>query len=448
MTERHSLSGSLPEGRLVVAVSGGVDSMVLLHQLRFIARRGEDLVVAHLDHGMRGESARDALWLRGVCTAWAIPFHTARAESAPGSEEEARLLRYEFLEDVRVKVGAGVILTAHHADDQVETVLFRILRGTGLRGLAGIPPRRGHLVRPFLGTHRGEIAEYASRWAVPFREDPTNHDSRYARNALRHRVLPLAVESVAAGSRSALLRLARNASRAQEELEALESVVLSTLLEEVGPDRVEVSERALRTLPEPVLRRVARAGARRLGVVLSESVTERAVRAFRELAPGRGLDLGRGVRLERGSGTWLFVRLAGVGERSGLDARIEIGGEGTGSATLSLAGRQYRVTWGPRSPEGAEGVAVPIRIPRPLTVRGWERGDRIRLSYGSKPVAKLLGEAGIAALDRPAVPLAVDAKERVLWVPGVALSVDVRAVATGGDVGGGLFLGCEMKSHE
>ncbi|HEX8392306.1 MAG TPA: tRNA lysidine(34) synthetase TilS, partial [Longimicrobium sp.] len=194
---------------VLVALSGGMDSVTLLHLLRFAADDGALRVsAAHFDHAMRPGSDADARWVAGLCRAWGVPLRSARADSAPTSEAEARDARYRFLRAAQADVGATHLATAHHADDQAETVLFRVLRGTGLRGLAGIPAADGTgLVRPLLPFWRAELRAYARAAGLRWRTDPSNAGLDPARNRLRHRVLPQA-ERVAPGARRALVRLA------------------------------------------------------------------------------------------------------------------------------------------------------------------------------------------------------------------------------------------------
>lgn len=188
-----------PGGTVLCAVSGGADSMCLLHFLRTLAEeRGFTLRAAHFDHRLRGEeSTADAAFVENRCRMWNIPLTLGSGDVAgaarragTGIEETARALRYAFLEQTAEDQNADVIATAHNASDNTETVLLHLIRGAGLQGLTGIPPRRGHLVRPFLTTTREEIGAYLRAQNVDWREDSSNADDTYARNYLRHRLLP------------------------------------------------------------------------------------------------------------------------------------------------------------------------------------------------------------------------------------------------------------------
>ena len=191
----------LPRGETILcAVSGGADSRCLLHLLWSGQEEGGyHVAAAHFDHCLRGEeSRRDAAFVADWCRERQIPCHLGEGdvareaeESGEGVEAAARRLRYAFLEDTAQKIGAGRIATAHNADDNGETLLLHLVRGSGLQGLTGIPPRRGNLVRPLLTTLRADIADYLERHGVPHVEDSTNTDTRYSRNFLRHQVMPL-----------------------------------------------------------------------------------------------------------------------------------------------------------------------------------------------------------------------------------------------------------------
>ncbi|MBQ6755974.1 MAG: tRNA lysidine(34) synthetase TilS [Oscillospiraceae bacterium] len=185
---------SLDRGRKVlVCVSGGADSVCLMHAMR--ALFGEKVSVCHFNHNLRaGESDGDERFVREYCEKNGIEFFSGSGDVAAyasshsiGTEDAARRLRYEFFGSV---CGSGYIATAHSADDQLETILLRIARGTGLKGLCGIPPVRGNIIRPLLGVTRADIEEYISENSLTYRTDSTNLTDDYARNLVRHRVVP------------------------------------------------------------------------------------------------------------------------------------------------------------------------------------------------------------------------------------------------------------------
>lgn len=166
--------------KYIVAVSGGVDSVTLLHML--VQKIPSDLVVAHFDHGIRSDSADDALFVRRLAKEYGVLFETQREDLGAGASEElARTRRYEFLHSVAKKYN-GVIVTAHHADDLVETVAINLTRGTGWRGLAVFDSA---VMRPLLDMSKQEVIEYARRHVLEWHEDSTNASDAYLRNRIR-----------------------------------------------------------------------------------------------------------------------------------------------------------------------------------------------------------------------------------------------------------------------
>ncbi len=187
------------DGIVLCAVSGGKDSMYLLEKMMELAPRyGFEVRSAHFDHRLRGaESDRDREFVKDYCAERSIPCYIGAknvsayaAENGLGTEEAARVLRYEFLEKTADEIGAVRIATAHTADDNAETTLFNLSRGSGLKGLCGIPPVRGKIIRPMLQTTTAEVLQYLEKNDVPHVEDSTNLEDAYTRNKIRHKVVP------------------------------------------------------------------------------------------------------------------------------------------------------------------------------------------------------------------------------------------------------------------
>ncbi len=180
--------------RVLVAVSGGPDSMALLHVLALLRDKVGHALVAHgVDHGLRDAAAHELDVAAEFARALEVPFERTRVAVARGGnlQARARAVRYEALRAAAVASNASVIATAHHRDDRAETVLLRLLRGAGPRGLAVLPPRAGDLVRPFIRASRAAIDAHVARHAVLFATDPSNRDPRFLRTRVRHELLPL-----------------------------------------------------------------------------------------------------------------------------------------------------------------------------------------------------------------------------------------------------------------
>ena len=250
-----------PGDRVLCAVSGGADSMCLLHYLSENAEKlGITLCAASFDHMLRGEaSASDCRFVAEWCARHGIQCLAgsgdvrAFAKSGGLSEEEAaRSLRYGFLNDAAKTLSCNVIATAHNANDNAETLLLNLTRGGGLKGLCGIPPRRGNIVRPLLGTTRREIEEYNASHGIGYVSDITNESDDYTRNVIRHHVTPV-LEGINPAFFEACARTTR---LLREDEECLNAMAQNAYDEHYKSGTFPAAE--LMSLPKPVAMRVLR----------------------------------------------------------------------------------------------------------------------------------------------------------------------------------------------
>jgi tRNA(Ile)-lysidine synthase len=416
----------LPAGsRILVALSGGIDSVVLLHLLHFQCHdSGFVLSAAHFDHRMRTGSDRDASWVRGLCRAWAIPLVQGVAASELSSERAARDARYAFLEEAADRTGSDLIATAHHADDQVETVLFRMLRGTGLRGLAGIPERRGRIVRPLLRGDRQSIRNYARRSGLVALDDPTNADRRFARNRIRHDILP-ALDRHMPGARAALLRLAAEAAAQEAAWNPLIDAWLDRVRIERSGDAILLARDGLLGYHRHVCGRIVRRAFERLGRLPGHSGTLAALAFINNGVSGHSITLAGGYRIEREFDRIVF-RPPSRSDEAG-DEPLEIRQPGEGRGRVRLAGRIVDVTWRTATGPTENDIALDPAILRfPLEVRGWRPGDRIRAAAGTRKLKKVFAEKRIPRSDRNRLCVLAGSDGRVLWAEGVGRAADAE----------------------
>ncbi|MBX9581350.1 MAG: tRNA lysidine(34) synthetase TilS [Gemmataceae bacterium] len=262
--DRGHRLGPLPG---VVAVSGGADSVALLRA--FHQPGGRPLTVAHFDHGLRGaESDADAAFVAELAARLGLPFRFGRGDlraDEPGLEAAARRQRYDWLAGVVAEAGASWVATGHTADDQAETVLHRLLRGTGLHGLRGMEACRRRVVagvsflllRPLLAVTRADVLDYLASLKQPYREDASNADPRFTRNRIRHELLPL-LRTFNPDVAAALNRLAEQAAEAHDAMAGLaRDFLVRAELPRAG-DLVILDAVAIVSVPVPVLRTLLR----------------------------------------------------------------------------------------------------------------------------------------------------------------------------------------------
>ncbi|MEJ2482577.1 MAG: tRNA lysidine(34) synthetase TilS [Gemmatimonadota bacterium] len=429
-----------------MAYSGGPDSTGLLHLLaRLSVASDVRISAAHFDHGIGIHSADVADRCARTCALIGVPFHCGRsARPLAARHAELREARYRFLTETARNVSADWIVTGHQADDQAETVLMRILRGTGPRGLAGIPARRGPIVRPLLGIRRATIIAWLDREGIGYESDPANRDVRWARSRVRHRLIPSLADALGRDPVPLLLEIAAEAA----EVDRLLTRAGSGLLDR---SRMAVAETAGSRGPNDRVARTAQAfclatwrlassleqaealrvWARRRGILLPRGGTRSAVEFISRGRSGGRVEPTHGFRVSRSFDTLILTTGAGgvFDTATGCDAELPVH-QGSGQARLSIAGRSLQVRWAPRSaspdaaksdlPPRTERVALAVGGQHyPLLLRSWRPGDRVRTPAGTRKLKKLFGERAVPRFERARLPVLVDRRGRVLWVPGL-----------------------------
>lgn len=409
--------GFFPDpGSALVCVSGGADSVALLDLMYAVAGPlGLRLVVAHADHQIQPGSGTVGDTVRQLAERYGVPFELGELGLGPGaSETVARRARYRWLREVQQRRGARYLVTAHHGDDQIETVLLRALRGSGTAGLAGIPSRgRAGLVRPLLPFSKAELATHAASRGLPVHEDPANRDPRHDRSWVRVALLPLLAERLGPGVGRDLRRLGRHGARERRAWDRVLDL-LPDLSFEPTVSGFDVARGALARYDATLAAALLGAAARRAGLVLGPRRAG-ALAALAAKPSGRRMPLGNGWMAETA-----FERLRVFRETADVPQPV-VGAGPEGRAVFG----QFLVSW--------EMAPAPDGLLRDgwttwLGGAGWEvrpyrAGDRVAPlgGVGHRPVRRLLIEARVPRGKRGRYPV-VARGDTVLWVPGICRS--------------------------
>jgi tRNA(Ile)-lysidine synthase len=433
--------------RVLVAVSGGPDSVALLHLLRSLHDElSLTLGVAHLDHGLRGaESQADARYVKSLARRLDLPVTVGRAdvpayatEKGLSLETAARELRYSFLEEVAEGQKYDRVALGHTASDRVETVLQHLLQGTGLYGLRGMPAARGPFIRPLLTAWRSETEAYCRQQRLRPRLDATNLDPEGAlRNRLRHELLPQLRAQFNQQVEEALLRLAE---AAEAELDWTEPQVQAAYrrLARENEASVGLDLAGLRELPPGLRFRVWREAWTHVygnNMEIRAAHYEALERLLEESQTGRKVTLPEDFRVEKMyNELFLGTSLASL-EPDGrwpervlpLPGRVDL-------PEIGVTLRAKLLTACPKNLGHAQRemvVADADRVAAPLRVRPWQAGDTlIPLGMsGHKKLQDLFVDEKVPARQRERLPLVVDGAGTVVWVVGVALSETVRVTS-------------------
>jgi tRNA(Ile)-lysidine synthase len=433
------VSRCLPqEGRAVLAVSGGIDSMCLLDAAALAKEEvGCDLVAATFDHRSGAHSGRAAAFVARAASRYGLPVVIGRAREVVRNESAWRDARWEFLRSVSEREKAPV-LTAHNRDDQVETVLMRALRGAGARGLAGLRAS-SPVRRPFLGVSRAELRAYAEERAVRWIEDPTNRSRAYLRNRVRGDLLPALLRARPALG-TELIELAERAATWRGELaKMVDSAVQHRMHRDArGAWSLHVRIADVRELSLDALRVVWPELAARIGVRLDRRGTVRASELTLGGETGDRVQLSGGWELSR-SREWIELHAANESSAESLPPRRLVPPMTWGSWRFTLAEQSSGID---RAGETAGSERVPDRwraafpLDIELQIRRWRPGDRLSIWRGNqlarRKVKYLLSDAGISGHIRAGWPVVL-AGDEIVWIPGVRRS-DAAAARSGGPV--------------
>ncbi len=434
-----------PGDSILVAASGGPDSTALLHALfQIAAQRGIPLAAAHIHHGLRGERAdRDADFAARQASLLDIGFFSERLD-VPGyrrryrlsTEEAARRLRYEALQRIADCHGFSKIAVGHHADDSAESILMFLLRGSGPRGLGGVMPKRGAIIRPLIERRREEILAYLSREGIPFTVDETNADTRFLRNRIRHELIPQLAAGYNPNLVQTLLRLADIVRADDRWLETLAEPLFAEALASRTDEQIVLSVPRVSALPEAAGRRVIRRALQEMNGDLKRIGFRHIEAICRLLSAQKGsgeLHLPGGIRAVRTYDRLLLHRPGQdrISESAGYLFRLDGPGEvrlpAGGILRLSKCGTVDAVQM------ARSGHRVAFfdmgKFYFPATVRNARPGDRFRPlgMAGTQKVSDLFVNRKVPRHLRWSCPVLI-CGDKIAWVVGHRMAEDFRAL--------------------
>lgn len=434
-TNPHLLSGMSGNTPVLLALSGGADSRALLDMLiEYCQKQGAVLSVAHVNHMIRGNDAkRDSDFCEALAKEYSLPFYLLEAdvprlakEHGRGLEEEARIVRYDFFAKIMRENSIPLLATAHNATDNAETVIFNLARGSGLRGLCGIPPVRdfegGRIIRPLLKASKDEILAYCAQKGLTYVSDATNDDVDYSRNRIRNNILP----ELSKINESVISNISRASELLREDDSFLESAAREFISSQ--KDKYSISLDLYTTLDTAVKARVA---AILLGEFFDASAAH--VKSFTEIAakavPHSSVNLPKGVRVSVENG---YVYISDKPQQSlvsDFDIQIFWGETILDELDMAILIRKDKNT------ENSEENHTRLKniyknstttlisfdtMNDGLFIRPKRDGDKILCGKMTKKVKKLFCEKKIPLNLRAKLPVFYDNKG-IVWVPSVAI---------------------------
>lgn len=421
--------------RVLVGVSGGADSMALLHILKRLRHElGIEIYVAHINHGLRGEDAdADAAYVEDICIEWGIPFFLKKAcvselakEWRLSEEEAGRRVRFSFFDEVLRQIDGNKIALAHHRDDQVETIIHNIIRGTGMEGLRGIKPIRDNkIIRPLIEVDRVSIEEYLAMENIPYRHDHTNDCTIYTRNKIRHELIPYIEENFNPNFKESIIRMTEIIGDEDEFLSdyvnelidkniAVKSDKVFIPLDFLTSCHVAVKRRIVRTCIDYLCGSVINIGQKHIDSILDVCNSN----------TGTSITLPLELTVYRDYNAILLIK--GVDKKK-VEFNLEL--KVPGLTVIDEISMEIQTRYVDRF-EFKDPYCVYIdgdRISNSLRIRNRLKGDRFRPlgMKGSKKLKDFFIDEKIPKYMRDNIPLVVDGNT-IVWVVGYQISDDYK----------------------
>jgi len=417
LNDQLTQSDLLPRGSsIVLGVSGGIDSVALLDALSKLQPDWNwQLVVAHLDHNVRSDSADDAQFVSALAESYGHKFFLGQLDGEENSEAALRQKRYEFFDTIADGVGADYIVTAHHQDDFIETTLFNVIRGADRRGLGALQKKRGQIVRPLLDMSKGQIIAYAHGRGLQWRDDSTNLDPGYTRNALRHEVLSSAPISQPHFRKNYLESLS-HLSQIDDRINMALSEIFEHMRESCDvPGALAINRDAFLKLSYEVQEAllVWMLEYLRPGFELSQANLKATLRYLISAPTGSTANLISGLHVERSYGTFVLALQDSISTYSAIQPTQIL----TVGNSLKHHDRLLHLN-AQSVPTEYDSIYI---LPSDVYVRSFQSGDRVRPVGldGSKKLSDIFTDQKVSRLARKRWPIVVNRANEIIWVPGL-----------------------------
>lgn len=419
--QEHSLIQ--PDDRVGVAFSGGPDSTCLLHLLRELY---PDTEAIYVNHNLREDSGKEEEFVRRFCADQGVPLHVEQIQwkRKPASlEEAARKRRYRHLEKVAKESGFTRVALAHHQDDLVETILLRLIRGTGPRGLAAMQPIRGRYIRPLLSANRSEIQQYLSERSLPSYVDPTNADRNFDRNRIRHDLLPYLESHFNPEVRSALVRIAKWSEEQNNLIEEL----IQPFLDLITPQGLSIQRQKFLELSVPLQKELLRRALIKADPFfhVSSRTLEGILRAIQSAS---NLELPGYLMVQCSQERIQFSQKTA---RAGF-LEIDVTGAGSYPFPPSNTSLRFSIVEKAELPSLRHLAFVDAeKASFPLAIRNWKKGDSFQ-PFGMKGRKKLSDfwiDRKVPRPERKRIPL-VFKHDRLLWIAGYEIDDEFKVTPT------------------